>query len=147
MRDSGFSLVEVVFSVALTSLVLLSGIGAWVFAQKLYVHALDQSSVMQDAWVFYHALVDDISHARSYSFQGSTLNITEDDGSTSTYTESSMTGNVWRSLNGAGTAIVSAGVSSLTYEVLPTNGLRVSVTYLVGGVRDEVVFSAIFAEG
>lgn len=145
--DNGYSLLEVLFSFVLSTMVLLVGIGAWLASEKVYQETVIQSLEMHDEWIFWHALQQDMGQAHSVHDDNSTLTIDEDDGRVLTYHWSQSAGEVWRSVNGNGTAIVSFNVRSLRYSILPWIGLSVELSYQLEGVTDDAQFSALFAEG
>ncbi len=127
-RQAGFSLLETMFSVAITGLLLTIGLAAYVMC----LHVSEQLSLktfqIDDTWTAYHAINKDIHEATSYTFQGGTIYIQQGTATTLTYLLSPDQ-MMYRSKNGNGVAIVSTNVNRVQYQVMPRTGVDMDVYY------------------
>ncbi len=127
-RDKGFTLIEMMISLTLTGLILTLGISLWMFGWK----AMDQETfIMQsldDEWVLYHALTQDLTCSTRVNTDGSFLTVNLSDGEVATYGFSPISHLILRTLNGNGEVVVSTNVDRVSWQVV-NNELHATIDY------------------
>ena len=112
----------------------------WVSTWRGIEHGTVAMQVLDDEWVLYHALTQDLTSAQNVRTAGDTLTVVLSDGEVSTFRLSPASHLVLRTLNGLGEVVVSTGVSSLQWSLVQ-NDLQVAVMYDEERGTHEVQFS------
>lgn len=141
----GFGLLETIFSVAITSLILTSSLAVYISCLHFSDQMTTKSFELDDSWVVYHAMANDMHCASSYSYDNSIISISEQ-GQVMDY-QLSPSQMIYRSVNGNGTAIVSTNVENVNYQVLPKTGVVVNVYYGQDSPTLNTKYSLVFSLG
>ena len=112
----------------------------WISTWRGIEHGTASMQVLDDEWILYHALTQDLTSAQNVRTAGDTLTVVLSDGETSTFRLSPASHLVLRTLNGLGEVVVSTGVSSLQWSLVQNN-LQVTVMYDGERGTHEVQFS------
>ncbi len=128
-------------------IVLLTCLSVLLVSVSSSRHALQQLLSQHDAFLFQQALCRDIHGAQSITANGSSLQIKQDNGLVYDYRFNPVSGLVYRSVDGKGTAVLAANVKQVQYTVMARVGVTVSVYSEREGFIVNYEWSTAFLEG
>ena len=138
--EAGFSLAEAVMSLSITAITLAVGTSIWWSGWRNLAFVTEQMQSLDDGWLLYHALNQDLTGSQRVQADGSALSVTLNDGEEARYRLSPDSHLVLRTLNGYGEVVLSTGVDSLHWQTGKT-GLQVDVAYAGEGGAHELQFT------
>ncbi|PWI58808.1 PulJ/GspJ family protein [Sulfoacidibacillus thermotolerans] len=146
MFDEGFTLMETLISLAIASLFFTLAIASYLMFLHVSEQIQEKTFQLDDSWVYYHALEDDLHSANSYFYQAQTIEIKQGTQMYLIYRLSPLH-LIYRSVNDYGAAVVSTDVSAVQYHVEPRIGVDVDVYYGQGNSIYDSKFAFSFALG
>ena len=123
-----------------TSIIVAAGVSLWLSSWLCFLQTTDQMQSLDDGWLFYHAVLQDVTCARSLMTNGSTLTVVMSSGGLASYRLSPASHLLLRTLNGYGEIVVSTGVDDLHFQT-SSNGVVADVKYVGERNDDEEYFS------
>lgn len=131
----------------ITMIVLMTCLSLLFMNVRTDQQAIASLITQHDNFLFQEALRRDLHSAVGISTNGSTLFITQDNGTVYDYRFNPSSGFVYKSVDGSGTAILATSVTKVQYTILPHIGVTVEVYFSHEGFTSNDEWSAAFLEG